>query len=392
MERRKIVVAMDSMKGCLDSLEASRAISEGLESIWPGVDVKVVPVSDGGEGMLDMVAAATTGHEVRHCVVTGPLRMPVEARSLLCHEAGRNVAYMDFASAAGLTLIPQERRDPLLTSSYGVGEMIAEAVRAGVKEIRLGLGGSATVDAAFGALQALGLRIYDSKGHLLPSPFTGAMLGDVARVEESEEFKSLIGSVDITLLCDVEAVFTGDTGAARTFGPQKGADAAAVETLEAGMERVRQVALDHGGMDLNRIPGTGAAGGAAGGLVAFAGAKIRKGADYLLDVIGFDSILEGAALVVTGEGASDSQTLMGKIPYVIMKRAKARCIPVWLVAGKVSERESLLAAGFDKVVCINDPEIVGRSHTAGRDPMDPETARRRLHNLCIGKNFSLYIM
>lgn len=379
--KKKVLVAMDSMKGCLDSYHASLWVAVGLMDEWPEAEVTYTPVSDGGEGMTDMVAAGRKDVELCDCKVKGPLGKNVEASWLKRKQDNGLCAYIDFASAAGLTLIEEAQRNPMKTTSYGVGQMIKKAVREGISEVVLGLGGSATVDAGLGALQALGLRLLDKNGNELPRPFTGGMLGDIADLEITEHFKKNISVLKLTLLCDVKAPFTGEDGAARVFGPQKGADPQTVELLEQGMERVRQLIQRKTGTDLNACPGSGAAGGAAGGLMAFAGGMIKKGASTLLDLIGFDNDIDDVDLIITGEGASDRQTLMGKLPFEILQRGKKKNIPVWLVTGRIKDKEALLEAGFERVICINSPDIVARSMTLGRDPMDSEVAARRLSSI-----------
>lgn len=375
---KNVLVAMDSMKGCLSSYFASLYVAGGLEENCPDTKAWFIPVSDGGEGMVEMVASALRCGDYCYCKVIGPLDKEVEARWLKLKDSEGWHAYMELAAASGLTLIEQDVRNPLFTSSYGVGQMINDALKAGIHDVMLGLGGSATVDAGFGALQALGLRLLDSEGKELLRPFKGGMLSDIMDIGFSDPFRDKIAKLKLTLLCDVDAPFTGEKGAARVFGPQKGADEEDVEILEEGMEHVRKLIIEKTGIDLNLVPGSGAAGGAAGGLVALAGAHIKKGAPTLLDIIGFDNELDYVDLIITGEGSSDRQTLMGKVPYEILQRGKRKNIPVWLVAGRIRDRESLLEAGFERVICINSPEIVWRSNTIGKNAMDPDVAAERL--------------
>lgn len=377
----KIVVAMDSMKGCLDSYHASLWVAVGLQEAWSEANVVFTPVSDGGEGMSQMVATGQKGVEFCDCHVKDPLGNSIEAKWLMVNNNGVRSAYIDFASAGGLTLVPEKLRNPLNTTSYGVGQMIKDAINKGMRDIRLGLGGSATVDAGLGALQALGLRLMDTDGNELSRPFRGAMLSDVANIEFSDDFKRKTADIKLTLLCDVRAPFTGKEGAAHIFGPQKGASDEDVKILEEGMENIRKLIYKKTGIDLNTKPGSGAAGGAAGGLLALAGGEIKKGASTLLDLTGFDDDIEGVDLIVTGEGSSDSQTLMGKIPFEILQRGKRKGIPVWLVAGRVADKQALLDAGFERVICINSPDIVARSGTIGKNPMDAEVAARRLASI-----------
>lgn len=372
---------MDSMKGCLSSYYASHYVAEGLEESYPDIKALFIPVSDGGEGMVEMVAHSLNCSTYCDVDVVGPLGEKVEAAWLKHKDSEGWHAYMEFASASGLPLVDKDKRNPLFTTSYGVGQMIDDAFKAGITDVNLGLGGSATVDAGIGALQALGLRLFDARGKDLPTPFTGGMLSEIADIGITESFRKKTEKLKLSLLCDVEAPFTGESGAAHVFGPQKGANEGGVDILEKGMERVRNLIIDKTGIDLNHIQGSGAAGGAAGGLLAFAGAEIKKGASVLLDIIGFDDAIVDADLIITGEGSSDSQTLMGKIPYEILRRGKRKNIPVWLVAGRVKDREALLDAGFNRIICINSPRIVRKSNTVGLYPMDPDVAARRLSSI-----------
>ena len=344
---RKVVVAMDSMKGCLDSLSASRALAAGISDKNADVEVACVPVADGGEGTAEALIFGNSKFAKQISKVTGPLGKKILAEWYLDEESG--IAIMDMAAAAGLDKVDESDRDPLRATTYGVGELITEAVGKGVRKIMLGLGGSATVDGGVGALDAM------------------RFMGEV--------------DVDLVLLCDVSAPFTGERGAARVFGPQKGASSKDVEVLEKRLEELRRLVKERKGIDLNEVPGSGAAGGLAGGLMAFPGGRIVKGASYVLDAIGFDDFIEGADLIVTGEGRSDRQTLMGKIPYEILQSGKRKNIPVWLVAGCVKDRDALLDAGFEKVVCINSSENAERSGTVGRNPMEPEVAKKRLFSM-----------
>ncbi|MDE6562159.1 MAG: glycerate kinase [Muribaculaceae bacterium] len=363
---KKVVVAMDSMKGCLDSLSASRAIASGIIGQEAEVEVICVPVADGGEGTAAALAFGNCNCEKQKSQVSGPLGEEIKVEWYYDEESG--TAFIDMAAAAGLALVEESKRDPLRASTFGVGELIMEAVGKGARKVMLGLGGSATVDGGLGALQAMGLIEPEA---LTPKQTTQ---------EETDTFIKKAGKwgIKLELLCDVVAPFTGERGAARVFGPQKGASAEDVEVLEDRLEEIRRKVKESRGIDLNEVPGSGAAGGLAGGLMAFAGGRIVKGASVVLDTIGFDDIIDGADLIITGEGSSDRQTLMGKLPFEILQRGKRKGIPVWLVAGRVSDEDALLDAGFEKIICINSPEIVVKSNTLGQNPMDPKTGKRRL--------------
>ena len=349
---KRIVVAIDSMKGCLDSLSASKALTEGLMAnagsvgktermivdaegaskaeamgeMHDKVEAIYVPVADGGEGTAEALSYSDGRFARQQSTVLGPLGTEIVAEWY--YDAESATAFIDMSAAAGLVLIDESRRNPLNTTSYGVGQLLMEAASKGARKILLGLGGSAIVDAGLGACQALGVNLFDTGNHLLPYPFTGKMLPLVKDFNIEQSFAERYG-LDLLLLCDVTAPFTGERGAAQVFGPQKGAGPEEVAYLEKGMENVRELILSRLGIDLNTVAGSGAAGGMAGGLMALAGGEIREGAPLLLDAIGFDAIIEGANLIITGEGSSDSQTLMGKLPFEILQRGQRKNRQVW---------------------------------------------------------------
>lgn len=375
MMQRKVVVAIDSMKGCLGSIEASEAFADGVRTEFPDTDVAAVAVADGGEGTAAAIAMAKPDVRRIKSRVKGPLGEDIEAEWWL--NSKESSAYIDMAAAAGITLISESERNPMRTTSYGVGEIILEALRHHVGHIILGLGGSATVDCGLGACQALGVRFLDADGNEIESPFTGGMLMRVADADMSEVSEEL-RNVRLSLACDVVAPLTGENGAARVFGPQKGASPEDVGSLEIGLENIRQLTMRKFGIDLNETAGSGAAGGCAGGLMAFAGGKIEKGAPLVLDAIGFDSLIENSDYIVTGEGSADRQTLMGKLPYEILQRGLKSGSPVFLAAGRIKDEAELLDAGFSNLIDINAPDNIGDSNTPGQEAMNPSTASRRL--------------
>lgn len=353
----KVVVAIDSMKGCLGSAEASEACAGGVRDALTGAEVIAVPVADGGEGTAAAIAFSDKAIVRKNSKVSGPDGAMIYAEWWM--DAEKTTAYIDLAAAAGLALVPEEKRNPLTATTFGVGQLIMSAVEDGARHIVLGLGGSATVDGGMGACEALGVRF-------------GVDDIDLSHVD------TRIKETDLYLACDVTAPFTGENGAARVFGPQKGATPAEVELLEERLVNLRLLILRQFGIDLNGVPGSGAAGGCAGGLMALAGGKIRKGAGLVLDSIGFDRIIAGAGLIVTGEGSADRQTLMGKLPFEILRRGKKFGIPVALVAGRISDGEALKGAGFAAVIDINSEANARMSGTEGKEALDAGVASRRL--------------
>lgn len=378
----KVVVAIDSMKGCLGSGEASDACARGVRERVQGAEVIAVSVADGGEGTAAAIAFSNEGIKRRMSRVQGPDGNDVDAEWWM--DEDNKKAYMDMAAAAGLTLLAEDKRNPMETTTYGVGQLILAAIEEGAKQVIVGMGGSATVDGGVGACEALGVRFIKTTDFLEPeqnaSNIEDALEfgGDVIRDIDISGIDTRLKNVEVLLACDVTAPFTGDEGAARVFGPQKGANPAEVELLEKRLENLREIIIRKFGMDLNEMTGSGAAGGCAGGLMAIVGAKIEKGAGLVLDSIGFDERIKNADLIITGEGSADRQTLMGKLPFEILQRGKKFGIPVVIVAGRVEEKKELENAGFSDVMDINSEENIEQSETQGMAAMDPEVASARL--------------
>ncbi len=350
---KKVVIAIDSFKGCLTSPEAEAAAARGVCNVFPECEVICLPVADGGEGMQDALIAASGG-----------ARIPVRAHSPLMEVcdthygiAGNGqTAFIEMAAISGLPLVPREKRNPMLTTTFGTGELIRDALERGCRRFVIGLGGSATNDAGLGMLQALGFRFLDESGQELgtghsigacgvPKAMCGALLAEVASVDFSSVHPAL-KDCHFTAACDVRNPFTGADGAAAVFAPQKGADPEMVAELDAGMVKLAEVIRQSTGKDISCLPGAGAAGGMGGGLSAFLNAELQPGIRLLLDALHFGEKIKGAGLVITGEGKADRQTIMGKVPFGILEEAKAQQIPVILLAGAVEDVEILNQAGF----------------------------------------------
>ena len=328
---KKIIVAIDSFKGCLTSAEANQAACEGILSKMPDAKVVQVPVSDGGEGFLEAFQTAMGGSIVE-VKVKDPLMRSIVAQYLIQGDT----AVIEIAKASGLTLLKPEERNPMVATSYGTGQLVVDAVRRGCKHIIVGLGGSATSDCGIGMLRA----IIDSF----------AKHGNWDDVRELDD-------VRFTIATDVTNPLCGENGAAHVFAPQKGATHEQVLVLDARAKRFANVSAMHLGRDCQNMPGAGAAGGLGYAFLQYMNADCRSGIDLLLDTIHFDDLLQDADLVITGEGSADRQTLMGKLPYGILQRAKKCGVPVILIAGRIAEEQLLLDAGFSRVVCINPPDI-----------------------------------
>ncbi|GAC1692152.1 MAG: glycerate kinase [Candidatus Dormibacteraceae bacterium] len=345
----KVVVAPNTFKGSLSASEAAAAIARGVREAFPDAEVVEVPVADGGDGTVEALVSAHRG-EYRTVQVEGPLGDPVQA-TFGSIEGGRT-GVVELASSSGLTLISAERRDPRKTSTYGFGQLLSAVRAAGVEQIIAGIGGSASNDGGAGMAHALGYRLLDAAGADLPRG--GAPLARLARIDPSG-FDSAWRSVKVMVACDVTNPLTGHLGASAVYGPQKGADEAAVRELDAALGHFAAVIERDLGKRVMDIPGAGAAGGTGAGLVAFLDARLVPGAPLVVEASGYDAKLHGAALVITGEGQADAQTGYGKAPGEVAKRAKAARIPVLLIAGsKGPGWETLRGLGVTTVVTLDE--------------------------------------
>ena len=321
----KIVLAIDSFKGCLTSAEANQAAAEGIRATCPDAEVIQVAVSDGGEGFLEAFHAAIGG-ELVTIGVRDPLMRRISARYLLKGDT----AVIEMAQACGLTLLSADERNPLLATSYGVGQLVADAVRRGARHIIVGLGGSATSDAGIGMIRAL---------------------IDAFAPHGTWDDVQALRPVRFTIASDVQNPLCGANGAAHVFAPQKGATPEMVSRLDARARRFAEVSARHFGYDRSQQPGAGAAGGLGYAFLQYLDADCQPGIRLLLDALHFRELISDATLIVTGEGSADRQTLMGKLPMGILQQSHG--IPVALIAGRISDCGHLLRAGFAKVKCIN---------------------------------------
>ena len=332
----KIVVAPQAFKGSISALAAARAIESGVRGLWPHADVQLVPVADGGDGTLETLVEGSDG-EIRSTVVTGPLG---ERRGAEWGALGDGLtAVIEMARTSGLALVPLDRRDPLTATTYGLGEAISAALSSGFRRFIVGIGGSATNDAGAGMAQALGARLESENGGSLERG-GAALIGldaiDLSRIDRR------VAESEFMVACDVTNPLTGPEGASAIYGPQKGATPEMVQELDAALVRFAAVVRRDLGVDVEQMQGSGAAGGLGGGMVAFLGAQLRSGVDIVLDTVGLDHYLEGADLVITGEGALDYQTVYSKAPIGVAQRASRRGIPVIAIAGTLGDRYSLV--------------------------------------------------
>ncbi|WP_033424240.1 glycerate kinase [Actinomadura flavalba] len=340
-----VLVAPDKFKGSLTAAEAAEAIAAGLRDADPGLPVVLLPVADGGDGTVD--AAVAAGFARRHATVTGPAGTPVRAS----YAVSGTTAVVELAEASGLKRLAPGEFHPLTASSLGTGELVAAALRGGATRIVLGLGGSACTDGGTGFLTALGARFLDATG--TPLPPGGGALRDLAAIEPGP-----VPDAQIIVASDVDNPLLGPHGAATTFAPQKGASPQDVHALEASLTnltRLTHPALGSGAEGSADHPGAGAAGGVGFAALAYLGAELRPGIAYLLDLLGFAAKVDGARLVITGEGSLDPQTLRGKAPVGVARAAAAAGVPVIALAGRRAlGRDEARAAGFRAVHALTD--------------------------------------
>lgn len=418
---KKILVAVDSFKGSMTSLEAGNAIKKGIKSILPDTEVRVRPVADGGEGTTDALIYGRDGVSRERCYVTGPLGDRITAEYTIYNAADGRTAVMEMAAAAGLPLVPENRRDPMHTTTYGVGEMINDAVSKGCERIIIGIGGSATNDGGIGMLQALGFYCLDADGHEVPygaeglgvlerivipgkmlvrknsselavadpvdTPIVGtAAISGAGAVDEScvddDDFASRLSRCTFSIACDVTNPLVGELGCSRVFAPQKGADAEMVEIMDGYMKNYADVVerSAEGKSDRN-TPGAGAAGGLGYAFLMFLGGKLMPGIDIVLSEIGLEADVEWADTVITGEGRIDAQTMMGKTPLGVAKLAKKHGKYVIAIGGCLGDgAENCVKEGlFNECYAVNNVLGIDDSDSEQvRTAMKPENAAANL--------------
>ena len=341
---RKILVASDSFKGSLSSGEVAAAVRSAVEETMPGCEVLSLEISDGGEGLVQALAPAL-GAEFVRSQVHDPLGRSIEAQYALKGEC----AVIEMASASGLTLVAKEERDIMKASSRGLGELMLDALGRGCRDLVIGIGGSATNDAGTGMLSALGWRFLDKSGRTVPDG--GGSLEHITRIDNSFADPRL-REARFRVACDVDNPFCGPDGAAAVFGPQKGATPQQVQALDKGMRNFARLVREDTGVDLQAVPGSGAAGGVGGALTAFLAAPLLPGAHLVLDALDFDTLASGCDLVITGEGRLDAQSLHGKACHAVLRRCLALGVPVIAICGTAEDSGALTEAGFKKILPV----------------------------------------
>ena len=374
----RIVVAPNAFKGSLSALAAAKAIGDGIRLADPDADLTLVPIADGGDGTVDALVAGADGQH-RVLRVRGPLTDPVDADYGVID--GGKTAVIEMAKAAGLALVPQDKRDPRVTTTYGVGELLQHAYDNGARHFIVGIGGSATNDGGAGMAQALGYHLLDDEGHELPPG--GLALKRLARIHVGGVHANWKGA-EVDVACDVTNPLTGPSGASAVYGPQKGATPEMVAELDAALKHVAEIIRRDLRVDVEPLPGAGAAGGLGAGLVAFTGARLRPGAEMVMEALKLDERIQGAHLVITGEGRLDSQTArFGKGPAAVARHARKAGIPVVALGGGLADEAELrlLFDGLEATVvepCTLDEAI------AQAEPLLARAASRVMRLLLAG--------
>jgi glycerate 2-kinase len=375
----KIVIAPDSFKENLTSMQVATCLEKGIKRVLPKAKCVKVPMADGGEGTVQSLVDATGGKILKKTVV-GPLGEPVQARYGILGDG--KTAIIEMAEASGLPLIPKDQRDPLRATTYGTGELILDALARGVRSIIIGIGGSATVDGGAGMAQALGVRFLDQTNQLLSAHLGGGMLDQIAHIDMSGLTPKLKG-VKVTIASDVDNPLCGKKGAAHVFGPQKGATAEMVLTLDQNLKHFAGIIKADLKISVAMLPGAGAAGGLGAGLVAFTSATLQSGIDLVVEATNLHKHLVGAQLVVTGEGRVDSQTAFGKTPAGVAKAAKKYKIPVVAVGGGLADDASaVFEHGIDGLVSAT-PRDMSLAEALAKSKQYLENAGERMTRLIL---------
>jgi len=353
----RVLVAPQSYKGSLDAFAVAGAIVEGLRLVWPDAEYDIVPIADGGEGTVEALVTASRG-EYRETRVEDPLGRPVVARWGMMGDG--QTAVIEMAAASGLPLLDRSERNPLVTSTYGTGQLMKAALDGGARKLIVGIGGSATNDGGAGMAFALGARFTDAGGKYLSRG--GKALGKLAHIDVSK-LDTRLSETEIVVASDVTNPLTGPTGASAVYGPQKGATPDGVRLLDSALANYSHVLAADLGVDVSDTPGAGAAGGLGAGLIAFCGARMERGVDLIFDAMNFDAHLEKCNIVFTGEGRIDGQDVFGKAPIVVAERAAARGLPVIVIVGSIGRGyESCYQHGVSAVVSImNRPMTIERA-------------------------------
>lgn len=348
---KKIVLAIDSFKGCLSSKEIEQCIAEEIHRILPSCQTVCIPIADGGEGMLDTLIEATQGTFVSTQAHDPLMRIRPARYGIL---GDQRTAIIEMAEINGLTTLSPIERNPMKTSTYGTGELIKDALEKGFCRFIIGIGGSATNDAGMGMMQALGAHLYDKQGNELEQG--GKIMEQIAHIDLNHLHPALKKATFI-VACDVQNPFCGPQGAAYVFARQKGASEEQIRQLDKGMRHLALLIERDFSYNINKVKGAGAAGGLGGAFATFLQAHLQSGIDLLLNAVDFDRKITNADWIITGEGKADRQTAEGKVPAGVLKRAKKANIPVMLIAGKVEDKACLKQMGFARIVQVSPDNL-----------------------------------
>lgn len=362
----KIGIAPDSFKGSLTALQAASCIERGLKNVLANVEARKIPMADGGEGTVQAIVEATGGRIITRSV-SDPRGRRIKAKFGLTGDS--RTAVIEMAAASGLALLKPKERNPMLTSTYGTGELIHHALRYNIKKVLVGIGGSATNDGGTGMARALGVKFLDKNGRRLPEG--GGILKRLDRIDISG-LDSRLWRVTVEVACDVDNPLVGPRGAAHVYSPQKGATPAMVKELDSGLRVLARVIKNDLGVDIINVPGSGAAGGLGAGLMAFLGARLRQGVDIVIDSVKLERRLKGCNLVITGEGRMDGQTIFGKTPAGVALVAKKLGIPVIAISGS-------LGKDVDKVLSVG----IDVYFSALEEPIDESDISKRGHEMLV---------
>jgi glycerate 2-kinase len=348
----KIVIAPDSFKGSLTAIEVSDALEKGVKEVFPEAKVEKIPMADGGEGTVQCLVNATRG-EIYEKEVIGPLGKPVIASFGILGD--QNTAVLEMASASGLPLVPPEKKNPLITTTFGTGQLIKAALDHGCRKMIIGIGGSATNDGGAGMVQALGVRLLNEAGKDIG--YGGTQLSQLNRIDVSEMDRR-IKKTKILVASDVQNPLCGPTGASRIYGPQKGATEEMIITLDYALSHFAQIIKQDLGKDISDIPGAGAAGGLGAGLMAFLDAELKPGIDIVINTVHLDKIIKDADLAITGEGEINGSTIYGKTPIGVAKVAKKYQIPVVSISALIDESGLVVKQhGIDYLIKPENPPM-----------------------------------
>ena len=403
----RIVIAPDSFKESLSAIEVASAIAEGALAACPQATVDLCPMADGGEGTVEAMVAATGGEFIT-ADVFDPLGSKIRARYGMLGEASSaslpgelglagaqlladgegvgaigHTAVIEMAAASGLALVPAEKRDPTVTTTFGTGELIMAALERGAREIIIGIGGSATTDGGCGCAQALGVSFLNATGEPCVCGLAGGGLPDIARIDLSTR-DPRVAQTRIRVACDVTNPLTGPGGAACVYGPQKGATPQQVLDLDAGLVKLAGVIRESIGMDVEKVPGAGAAGGLGAGLMAFAGATLERGITMIAEAVNLESRLAGADLCITGEGKFDSQSAHGKTAFGVAQIAKAAGVPVICVCGIADDDAPF--DEFDSVHALVSDTVTVRQAMAEAETLLKDRAARAVGQFAVRKS------